>query len=387
MGYDNFGFKIGIEGEKEFKNALRDINQSFKVLGSEMKLATSEFDKNDKSIAAVTARNEVLNKAIDAQKDKISTLEDALKNASESFGENDRRTQNWAIQLNNAKAQLNGMERELDETTSSADDLSEELEDTGKSAEDAGGKFEKFGGVLKGMGGQFGDIVATDQQYQKWVKCYKMIFVETVGMRDTLRSVGVNNVSVFPNCRKKPETDVLVRPRSGKLKCVCFSMIYPEKGIDTVLEAARQLPDVSFEFWGVIRDEYKSEFLAAVNAQSNCRYRGVYNVEGDNVYKMLNQYDLLLFPTRLSGEGVPGTLIEAKIAALPAIVSNVAYNAQLVENGVSGLVMQECTVKCLVEAIKIAENDELLTKLKCGAQESGKWYYFEEYLDDLINQF
>ena len=155
---DNFGLKIGIEGEKEFKNALRDINQSFKVLGSEMKLATSEFDKNDKSIAAVTARNEVLNKAIDAQKDKISTLEDALKNASESFGENDRRTQNWAIQLNNAKAQLNGMERELDETTSSADDLSEELEDTGKSAEDAGGKFEKFGGVLKGIGVAMGTV-------------------------------------------------------------------------------------------------------------------------------------------------------------------------------------------------------------------------------------
>ena len=36
---DNFGLKIGIEGEKEFKNAIREINQSFKVLGrSEMNL-------------------------------------------------------------------------------------------------------------------------------------------------------------------------------------------------------------------------------------------------------------------------------------------------------------------------------------------------------------
>ena len=66
---DNFGLKIGVEGEKEFKSALRDINQSFKVLGSEMKLVTSEFDKQDKSIAA-TAPYEVLNKAIDAQKDR-----------------------------------------------------------------------------------------------------------------------------------------------------------------------------------------------------------------------------------------------------------------------------------------------------------------------------
>ena len=110
---DNFGLKIGVEGEKEFKNSLREINQSFKVLGSEMKLVSSEFDKNDKSIQAVSARNAVLNKSIDAQKEKISTLESALQNASDSFGENDKRTQNWAIQLNNAKAQLKGMEREL----------------------------------------------------------------------------------------------------------------------------------------------------------------------------------------------------------------------------------------------------------------------------------
>ena len=107
---DNFGLKIGVEGEKEFKKALSDINQTFKVLGSEMKLVSSEFDKQDKSVAAVAARNEVLNKAIDAQKDKIATLESALKNAADSFGENDRRTQNWAIQLNNAKAELNGMD-------------------------------------------------------------------------------------------------------------------------------------------------------------------------------------------------------------------------------------------------------------------------------------
>ena len=76
---DNFGLKIGVEGEKEFKNALREINRDFKVLGSEMKLVTSQFNKQDKSLQAVTARNEVLNKEIDAQKNKIGTLESALK--------------------------------------------------------------------------------------------------------------------------------------------------------------------------------------------------------------------------------------------------------------------------------------------------------------------
>src|SRR5690625_7903325 len=80
-----------------------------------MKLVSSEFDRNDKSIKAITARNNQLNKEIDAQKDKVSTLEKALANAASSFGENDRRTLAWQIQLNNANAELNKKERELKE--------------------------------------------------------------------------------------------------------------------------------------------------------------------------------------------------------------------------------------------------------------------------------
>jgi len=41
---------------------LRDINQSFEALGSEINLVFSQFDKQDRSIQAITARNAVLNK-------------------------------------------------------------------------------------------------------------------------------------------------------------------------------------------------------------------------------------------------------------------------------------------------------------------------------------
>lgn len=123
---DNFGLKIGVEGEREFKKSLREINQSFRVLGSEMKLVTSEFDRNDKSIKAITARNAVLNKEIDAQKEKVSTLEKALANAAESFGENDRRTLSWQTQLNNANAELNNLERELKDSQEEVKNLNRE---------------------------------------------------------------------------------------------------------------------------------------------------------------------------------------------------------------------------------------------------------------------
>ena len=171
---DVFGLKIGLEGEKEFKKALSDINQTFKVLGSEMKVVQSQFDKNDSSVEALTARNQVLNKEIEAQKQKIETLRSALANASESFGENDRRTQAWQIQLNNATAALNDMERELDKNNTaldeaeqemddvadSADALEEELDDAGDAADDSEGKFSKLGGTLKTVGVAMGACVA-----------------------------------------------------------------------------------------------------------------------------------------------------------------------------------------------------------------------------------
>ncbi|MBQ1309566.1 MAG: phage tail protein, partial [Ruminococcus sp.] len=160
------GIKFGAEGEQEFKKALNEINQAYKVLGSEMKLVQSQFDKNDNSVEALTARNETLNKQIDAQKDKISTLKAALDNAAASFGENDKRTQAWQIKLNNAEAALNGMERDLkknndaiEEASSefkdaekAADKFGDEIKKTGKETEQAGDQFQKVGEVLKTVG-------------------------------------------------------------------------------------------------------------------------------------------------------------------------------------------------------------------------------------------
>ena len=171
---DNFGLKIGLEGEKEFKKALTEINQSFKVLGSEMKLVESQFSKNDDSADALAARHKVLTEQVEAQRKKVEMLKQALANAAESFGENDRRTQAWQIQLNNAQAALNGMERELsdneeamdrlgkemDDTGDSADDLEEELDDAGDAADDSEGKFSKLGGTLKTVGIAMGACVA-----------------------------------------------------------------------------------------------------------------------------------------------------------------------------------------------------------------------------------
>ena len=83
-GKSDMDVKLGIEGEREFKSSLKDINATMKVLGSEMTLIASKFDKQDKSVQA-------LNAAINEQRNKIELLQKALANATLSFGEADSR--------------------------------------------------------------------------------------------------------------------------------------------------------------------------------------------------------------------------------------------------------------------------------------------------------
>lgn len=163
---DTFGLKIGLEGEKEFKSQLREIDQSFKVLGSEMKLVDSQFEKNEKSVESLTTRNSVLDKSISSQKEKIVVLKDALDNSAKSFGENDARTKAWQTKLNEAQAELNNTEKELKsnkvalsnlsnemgDSSKEADKFEKELKDAGEQAEESGSKFSLLGGIVTGVG-------------------------------------------------------------------------------------------------------------------------------------------------------------------------------------------------------------------------------------------
>lgn len=161
----NIGAKIQLEGEAQFKKAVTEINTNLRTLGTEMTLVKSQFDKGDKSIESYTKKNEVLNKQIEEQKNKIDSLEKGLKASAENYGENASQTQKWQQDLNRATADLNKMEREVRDNNKAIEDannptkeLSKEIDDMGKSADGAGGKLDKLGDILKGSAVAMGAV-------------------------------------------------------------------------------------------------------------------------------------------------------------------------------------------------------------------------------------
>lgn len=152
------------------------------------------------------------------------------------------------------------------------------------------------------MGGK----VPEDTDYIRRLGCYKRMFVETESMREAFEAAGARNVSVYPNCRKRPAVPCQVRKTAGEgVRLVYFSLISEEKGAQLVLDAARLLPKLSFSFYGRIDESYGSRFERQVDALSNVEYRGVFDSVTGDVVTELNQYDIHLFPTMCPHEGGP----------------------------------------------------------------------------------
>lgn len=206
-----FGGAVKLTGESEYRAALKQITQNLKEVSSEMKVVTSLYGKNDTSAAALTAKQDVLNKKLTEQKNKLSTLkaeykamqtqydanakkhdnlvktyneesaklkqlemtvgttsdeykqqekvvaelEKELMKSSAAQSANEKSMSQMRIEMNNAEADINKTTKELDnledalnESSEAGDDLGDAMEDAGQSAENASGGFTVMKGIL-----------------------------------------------------------------------------------------------------------------------------------------------------------------------------------------------------------------------------------------------
>ncbi|WP_139905613.1 phage tail tape measure protein [Clostridium thermarum] len=138
------GAQIALEGEREFKKAISEINTGLKVTASELTLVTARFSDNSKSVEGLTAKNTVLQKQLYEQAQKVGMLRAALDNAAESYGEADARTLKWQVSLNNAEAELIKMQKELDKSE-------QELKKFSEAQEESAEKGRSLGDVLNSL--------------------------------------------------------------------------------------------------------------------------------------------------------------------------------------------------------------------------------------------
>lgn len=131
---------IAVQGEKEFNQALKNAQSAVKVLASELKAGEAAFDENADAQAYYANRTRLINSQIDQQRSILASLEQAVKEAADEFGDASAKTDKYRIEINKTYGEISKLERALRQTQQEAEELGRDSTRVGRQLEDGIGE-------------------------------------------------------------------------------------------------------------------------------------------------------------------------------------------------------------------------------------------------------
>jgi len=155
--------------------------------------------------------------------------------------------------------------------------------------------------------------------------------------------------------------------------------VSPEKGVSTLVQAARQCPHIPFKAAG---DHKRMPDLLS-QAPSNFEFLG--NLDPKRLAKFYQSVRISILPSTWY-EGFPIALLEAMLRGIPVICSRIGGLPEIVEDGVTGLLFEPGNSRELAEKIQYLWNrPELCHKLGNAAREKAlREYSPDRYYERLI---
>ena len=128
-----------------------------------------------------------------------------------------------------------------------------------------------------------------------------------------------------------------------------FGRLSPEKGIGIFLECCRMLPDVKFVIAGTGPQEDMCRGL------SNVEYVGFQT--GDALHRLIAEARLSVLPA-VWHENCPLAILESQSLGTPVIATNMGGIPELIEDGVTGIIIKKKTAEAFSDAISaLLSND------------------------------
>ena len=222
------------------------------------------------------------------------------------------------------------------------------------------------------VGGWLGEFLQSRPIYRFMVSKVHHIYPETDALCNCLTmDYGFNKVRRLNNFRDTNFSPVQSATGSP-IRLVFMARVHPLKGVETLFKLSQRLNElnlenVSIDIYGPILEDYKEEFNNLLNtANKYIKYRGV--LQPNEIYPVLSQYDIMLFPTQFYTEGFPGSILDAYISGIPVIASNWMYATEFVDQ-TSGAIVEFNNVDDFInKVLTLIENPEQIDALKQGAR-------------------
>jgi glycosyltransferase involved in cell wall biosynthesis len=168
----------------------------------------------------------------------------------------------------------------------------------------------------------------------------------------------------FPGLRES----LLTKTPAKRLRVGYMGQIAPHKGIHTLFEAARRLPDaaLSVRAFGDASafPSYARRLRDLERQDARLSLAGVY--ERTQVSRVLQDMDVVVVPS-VWYENSPNTILEAQAHRTPVIVSDLGGMAELVQDGVNGLLFAPGDASSLAARLRqLLDEPKLLPRLRAG---------------------
>lgn len=158
--------KIVIEGEKQYKAALADINRQLKETKSALSVAAAEYANADSATRTTAQQTEALNLSLEQQRQRLALMEEQLGKVEDAYGKNSRQAIDLRTKINNARVemaktetQMRGFTDGLDAITDASGQTGEGLDDAAKSLENIGDSANQAQGDVQDLAASIGDVV------------------------------------------------------------------------------------------------------------------------------------------------------------------------------------------------------------------------------------
>jgi glycosyltransferase involved in cell wall biosynthesis len=148
----------------------------------------------------------------------------------------------------------------------------------------------------------------------------------------------------------------------------------PEKGVETVLRAAKSLPDIPFKIVG--RGPEMAKLHAMAHALPNVEFLGFRM--GEELQELYHGATAVLLPSRVH-ENFPLAVLEAMAAGKPVIASNVGGIPEIVRDRVNGILVNPTDLHSWVEAIlRIVHDPDHQKGLATAARQTVQDHFKQE---------
>jgi glycosyltransferase involved in cell wall biosynthesis len=244
--------------------------------------------------------------------------------------------------------------------------------------------------IILAIGGWLGEKTKKSKRLERTLKKIDFIGVEMNFIKDQLVQLGFNNVDVVRNVRQfKVVLPTEIHKPNDPIKVCTFSRINSVKGIieaiDAVILANTKLGKAKYELtlYGAVEEPFKEEFYNKLKTcPSYIKYGGV--IDTFRSQKILINYDILLFLTRLGGEGFPGTILDAYFSGLMVIGSTHRSLKELVKENVNGYLIENGDSNKTAELlVQLAHRPEEIYQFKLRNLEESKKYSQDKIFNEV----